>query len=198
MENKITLELINSFDPCYNPKNIGFTGELSLTPLELIDQFRDKVESKADILWLLCRKEFMSDRDMRLFAVWCAREALKLIEQPDERSLNACDIAEKYANGEATQKELDTARAAAAAAACATARAAAAAAACTTARAAAAAAAAADAAADAAAYSAAATAAATAAAVSASYAYYAADRAARAAWAAVRDAQINKLREYFQ
>jgi hypothetical protein len=51
----------------------------------------------------------MTDKDMRLFAVWCAREALKLVDNPDERSINACDVAEKYANGEATDDELDAA-----------------------------------------------------------------------------------------
>lgn len=48
----------------------------------------------------------MSDKDMRLFAVWCAREALKLIPKPDPRSINACNVAENFANGTATQEEL--------------------------------------------------------------------------------------------
>ena len=52
----------------------------------------------------------MSDKDMRLFAVWCAREALKLLKNPDPRSLNACDVAERFANGQATSDELDAAR----------------------------------------------------------------------------------------
>ena len=61
MENLITLSLLKSFDPCYEPETIGFTKDLKLTPLEFIEQFIDKVESKEDILWLLCRKEFMTD-----------------------------------------------------------------------------------------------------------------------------------------
>ena len=113
---KITLELINSFTPCYNPEDIGFTKDLELTPLEFIEQFEEKVESKDDIFWLLCRNEFMSDKDLRLFAVWCAREALKLIENPDKRSIEACNVAEKYANGEATVEQLAVAMAAAMAA----------------------------------------------------------------------------------
>ena len=55
----------------------------------------------------------MTDRDLRLFSVWCAREALKLVKEPDERSINACDVSERFANGEATQEELDAACAAA-------------------------------------------------------------------------------------
>ena len=108
---KITLKLLNSFDPCYNPEEIGFTKDLELTPIEFIDQFRDKVKDKEDIIWVLARKQFMTDRNMRLFAVWCAREALKLVSDPDIRSVNACDVAENYANGKATKKDLDAARA---------------------------------------------------------------------------------------
>jgi len=59
-----------------------------------------------DILWLLLRNEFLSDKDLRLFGVWCARETLKLVENSDEISINACNVAERYANGEATMEEL--------------------------------------------------------------------------------------------
>jgi hypothetical protein len=55
------------------------------------------------------RKEFISDKDLRLFGVWCARESLKLIENPDKRSIEACNVAERYANGKATKEELDAA-----------------------------------------------------------------------------------------
>jgi len=54
-----------------------------------------------------------NDRTARLFAVWCAREALKLIDEPDPRSIEACNVAERYANGEATDEELAAAWAAA-------------------------------------------------------------------------------------
>jgi hypothetical protein len=46
-----------------------------------------------------------NDKTARLFAVWCAREALKLVDKPDPRSVKACDVAERFANGEATQEE---------------------------------------------------------------------------------------------
>ena len=55
---------------------------------------------------LLRKVETWNDKTARLFAVWCAREALKLIDNPDPRSVNACDVAERYANGEATKEEL--------------------------------------------------------------------------------------------
>jgi len=102
----ITLEFLRDLDPCYDPETIGFTEDLNLTPLQFIEQFEDKVKSKSDIIWLLCRPEFMNDRDLRLFGVWCAREALKLQSKPDKRSVLACDVAERFANGEATHEEL--------------------------------------------------------------------------------------------
>jgi hypothetical protein len=59
-----------------------------------------------DALWSLhCVSN--CDRDARLFAVWCARQVQHLMT--DQRSLNALDIAEKFANGEATEEELTTA-----------------------------------------------------------------------------------------
>lgn len=58
-----------------------------------------------------------NDQTARLLSVWCAREALKLIDNPDPRSIAACDVAEKFANGEATEEELAAARDAAWAAA---------------------------------------------------------------------------------
>ena len=59
---------------------------------------------------------FLSDKDLRLFAVWCARESLKLVDKPDIRSIEACNVAERYANGEATKEELYSASEAASAA----------------------------------------------------------------------------------
>ena len=110
---KITLDLINSFDPCYDPADVGVSKEMKLTPKQFIKEFKNKVKDKEDIIWLLCRNEFISEKNLRLFAVWCAREALKLIENPDLKSINACDIAEKYANKQCSAKELAAARKAA-------------------------------------------------------------------------------------
>lgn len=47
------------------------------------------------------------DKEIRLFAVWCARKVQHLMT--DKRSINALDIAEKYAHGTATQDELTVA-----------------------------------------------------------------------------------------
>ena len=52
-------------------------------------------------------------RTARLFAVWCARQELALIANPDPRSVAACDVAERYANGLATEAKLTVAEVAA-------------------------------------------------------------------------------------
>jgi len=52
------------------------------------------------------------NREKRLFAVWCVRQVQHLM--PDKRSIDALDVAERFANGEATIDELVAARDAAA------------------------------------------------------------------------------------
>ncbi len=75
-----------------------------------------------DSVWCLCAVDNI-DKEARLFAVWCARQVQHLMK--DQRSIDALDVAEKFANREATQDKLDAAGAAAMAAAWAAARAAA-------------------------------------------------------------------------
>jgi hypothetical protein len=58
-------------------------------------------------LWC-CRVEPQYAREWRLFAVWCARQVQHLMKDP--RSVAALDVAERYARGEATDKELGDAR----------------------------------------------------------------------------------------
>ena len=67
-----------------------------------------------DALWCL-RAVGGRDREIRLYAVWCARQVQHLMA--DQRSINALDVAVRHANGTATDDELAAARAAARAAA---------------------------------------------------------------------------------
>jgi hypothetical protein len=112
MYKTISNEIIRKFHPCYDPSEVIKDENEELPIKDWAQKYRDVVPAN-DIIWLLLRKEFLSEKDLRLFSVWCAREALKLIENPDERIVEACNVAEKYANGEATQEELHTAHAAA-------------------------------------------------------------------------------------
>jgi hypothetical protein len=108
MYKTISNAIIRQFKPCYDPSKL-ITNEIEeLTVTEWVKKYRDVVPAK-DIIWLLLRKEFLSEKDLILFAVWCAREALKIVANPDKRSVNACNVAERYANGEATKEELDAA-----------------------------------------------------------------------------------------
>lgn len=70
----------------------------------LLDYLGHKTCPLKDRVW--CVTRFLDDRSSRLFAVWCARRALKLIEDPDPRSLKAIEIVEKFANSEASLEEL--------------------------------------------------------------------------------------------
>lgn len=68
------------------------------------------------MIWLLVNsKNEVTDRELRLIAVKCARRVQHLMT--DQISINALDVAERYANGEATYEELTAARDAAWAAA---------------------------------------------------------------------------------
>ncbi|MCC3246720.1 hypothetical protein LG047_15575 [Methylocystis sp. WRRC1] len=60
-----------------------------------------------DALWA-CRAEPQYAKEWRLFAVWCARQVEHLMT--DDRSRAALDVAERYANGLATDGELDAAK----------------------------------------------------------------------------------------
>ena len=63
-----------------------------------------------DTLWVL-RAVTNHDREIRLFAVWCARQVQHLMT--DRRSIDALDVAEQFAKGEATEEQLSDARSAA-------------------------------------------------------------------------------------
>lgn len=116
-----TLNRIRAHSPCRKGwakllRHLGKT-EADDEPLP----FAVIVESNGldDALWC-CRAEPDHDREWRLFAVWCARRVQHLLTDP--RSIAALDVAERYANGAATQDELTAARGAARAAAWAAAR----------------------------------------------------------------------------
>lgn len=63
-----------------------------------------------DAIWCLRAVEGC-DREIRLYAIWCARRMQYLMTDP--RSVAALDVSERYARGEASDAELAAARKAA-------------------------------------------------------------------------------------
>ncbi len=115
-----TLNRIRAFGPCgVNPKQTPLEGYQKLRAFLGPDHGPDDpvpfaviVESNGldDALWC-CRAEPQYSKEWRLFAVRCARSVQHLMTDP--RSLAALDVAERHANGLATDGELDAASAAA-------------------------------------------------------------------------------------
>lgn len=106
---KTTLNKIKDHSPCSEGwqkllTNLGKTkaDDEALSILAILDS-----NGLEDALWALCAVDGY-EKEMRLFAVWCARRVQHLMK--DERSIKAIDVAEAYANGNATQQELDAVR----------------------------------------------------------------------------------------
>lgn len=59
------------------------------------------------LVWVATRSGVLTDRELRLFAVWAARQVQHLML--DQRSITALDVAERHANGLATDGELNAA-----------------------------------------------------------------------------------------
>ena len=112
----ISNKTIRKFNPCYNPSTVTDSESERLSIRDWVEKYRTRVKSPSDILWLLCRNDFLSDRDLRLFAVWCARSTYALCTEDrpvDPLSVAAVDMAERFANGLCTESDLSAARSAA-------------------------------------------------------------------------------------
>ncbi len=113
---KTTLKAIREHRPCSGGwakllRHLGKTtaDDAALSITAILDS-----NGLVDALWCL-RAVTGHDREIRLYAVWCARQVQHLMTDP--RSLTALDVAERYANNLATQYDLSAAWAAAGAAA---------------------------------------------------------------------------------
>lgn len=102
---EISNALLRELTLCYDPSEIMPEDEF-ITLKEAIIKYRNSVRSKDDVIRVVCSSKFMSERELRLFAIWCAREALKLVETPESASIEACNAAEQHVNGKATDEEL--------------------------------------------------------------------------------------------
>lgn len=110
----ITRKLLRAWDACYGDARIAaLVPPEGLTPLQVLDT----EIPLADRLWVVLREEIIPERELRLLAVRWARGALEAERaagrEPDARSWAACDVAERYARGEASAEELAASRGAA-------------------------------------------------------------------------------------
>jgi hypothetical protein len=103
-----TLNQIRAKSPCSNgwAKLLSHLGKTKADdePLSIITVLDSN--GLDDALWCLQAVQG-HDREIRLYSVWCARQVQHLMT--DQRSIDALDVAERFANGLATQAELDAA-----------------------------------------------------------------------------------------
>jgi hypothetical protein len=99
---QFTIQDIRSWNPCYDPSRY-LSEDWQGNALDILKH--TKIPAK-DKLWTILHSDQIDSKTLRLFATACARKALSLITRPDPRSLAACDVAEKFATGLATKKEL--------------------------------------------------------------------------------------------
>lgn len=103
-----TLNRIRAHGPCKDgwEKLLTYLGKTRADDEPLPYATILKSNGLDDALWC-CQAEPQYEREWRLYAVWCARQVQHLMT--DQRSIDAIDIAEKYANGQATKKDLNAA-----------------------------------------------------------------------------------------
>ena len=105
---KTTLNAIREHQPCANgwAKLLRHLGKTKADHEPVL--IRTILDSNGldDALWCL-RAVTGHDREIRLYAVWCARRVQHLMIDP--RSIAALDVAERYANNLATEHDLEAA-----------------------------------------------------------------------------------------
>lgn len=105
-----TLNRIWVCDPCEEGKRKALAAAGKDAPDDEPITYAQIVEAVGfdDALWC-CRAEPQYNQLWRLLAVWCAKRVQHLMT--DARSVAALDVAERYANGQATEEELTAAHA---------------------------------------------------------------------------------------
>ena len=103
-----TLNKIRAHGPCQDgwQKLLNTLGKTKADdePLDMLTILNSN--GFDDAVWCM-RSVPEYDKTWRLYAVWCARQVQHLMKDP--RSIAALDVAERFANGEADQDELDAA-----------------------------------------------------------------------------------------
>lgn len=100
----VTCSTIREANPCYDPSR--YISEDYSQPLQVL--LADSLIPAKDRVWVATK--ILDSKGLRIFALFCARRALECIANPDMRSITACDVAERFANGKATRYELNKAQ----------------------------------------------------------------------------------------
>jgi len=99
----ITIADIRALEPCYDPIKY-VDSDWQGTPIDVLKMARVPAQ---DRLWVATR--FLNQKTQRLFAIFCARHVLKTLGECAE-AVEAIDVAEKYAKGEARKYKLQAAK----------------------------------------------------------------------------------------
>ncbi len=92
---KFTKEDILSLGPPFNPSKY-FQDNFEGTVIDILQNDRIPFQ---DRVWMVFHSNVISEKDMRLFAVWSYRQTLQWVKNPDIRSILAADTAENFALG---------------------------------------------------------------------------------------------------
>ena len=108
----ISLEEFKGFRPCWletatgarRLERIGSRKE-RWTAMDILDLPESEV-SAEDKIWAVTKAEIIEEEKLHEFACRCAEEALKLVKDPDPRSVAAIEAKRKWLKGEITDEEL--------------------------------------------------------------------------------------------
>lgn len=102
MKKSITYGMIKDLDPCYDPvKYIPKTWKGTVSNI-----LRLKTVPAPDRLWVCVRRRFLTDKQLNLYGLGCARLVEKYSTDPRVKDCN--DTVERYLNGKATRNALHT------------------------------------------------------------------------------------------
>ena len=112
----VSYEEFLKFNPCWletaeGRKKLEQIGrrKKEWTALDVLDLSEEEVSSE-DKLWVVLWEEFIEPEILYEFGCRCAEEALKLVENPDPRSMAAIEAKRRWLRGEIGDQELKEAR----------------------------------------------------------------------------------------